>query len=252
MSDTFLLAAGPLGKSVRHFVVTCRALACTCLGLCLLAGGRVVLAAQESTIKLKSGATVSGRILRSNSDGLILLLQPDQVASVDGAALPTPVVEGARAPAFTATDLDGATQALPSSPPRVTLLQFWATWCPHCRSDLALIQDLHSRYHGQGLRVLGISIDQDVAKLRAFVRQKPMPYPVIADVEQAQRTGAAVSELYQAEGVPAYFLVDAQGVIRRAFAGSVTEGGRVDLEGAVRQLVSSDGTTPRAGDARRR
>ena len=210
------------------------------LGVLLLCATRPAQAAPaEAKIKLKDGTTVTGRILRSNSDGVILLLRADEVASINGEALPTPVLEGAAAPTFTATDLAGATQALPSSPPRATLIQFWATWCPHCRSDLPLVQNLYNRYHDKGLRVLGLSIDQDPAKLRPFVKQRQMSYPIISVVEQAQKTGVDLAELYQAEGVPAYFLVDTQGRIRRTFTGSVTEGYRVALDGPVQQLLGT-------------
>ena len=230
-----------------------RALVCWSVSLLLLSAMRPGWAApEEAKIKLKDGTTVTGRVLRNNSDGLMLLLRPEAVASVNGTALPTPVTDGALAPAFTATDLAGTTQALPSSPARATLVQFWATWCPHCRSDLPLIQDLHMRYHDQGLRVLGLSVDQNPAKLRAFVKQRQMSYPIISVVEQAQKTGIDLAELYQTEGVPAYFLVDAQGRIQQAFSGSVTEGGRADLEGAVQRVMASAGTTPRATDKRHR
>lgn len=184
--------------------------------------------------KLKDGQEFTGKLLGRDGEHIAVVLPRSGVASIDGKPLPPPIVQGSPAPDFQVTDLAGAAHKLSSYQGQVTLLQFWATWCPHCRSDLNLLKDLHERYGKQGLQVLAVSIDEDVNKLRSFVTEQRLAYPVIA--ARAQASGPSLSELYETGGVPAYFLIDPRGIVVNTFSGSAAEG-RIDLENQVKALL---------------
>ena len=215
-----------------------RAMSFACLCLLVACENYPAAAGEEVKLKLKNGSEFSGTLLRRNNDGVIFMLPYGEVESIDGQPLPAAVTAGAAAPAFTAADLSGVQHAIPAKAGGATLLQFWATWCPHCRSDMPLLQDLHARYHERGLQIIGVSIDTNADAVRSFVHDKRLAFPVIAALEHLQETNIDLSDLYQADGVPAYFLIDATGTIARTFSGSVTEGGRVDLEGAIQHLLA--------------
>ena len=99
------------------------------LTACLL----VPCAAYPATVRLQDGTEVSADVLERNAESVILRVPRANVSSVDGKSLPPAVTVGVKAPDFAAMDLSGATQHLDHDPKQPTLVQFWATWCPHCR-----------------------------------------------------------------------------------------------------------------------
>ena len=190
-------------------------------------------------VRLKNGSAVDGMVLGRDGHSLVLQLRRSDVASINGKPIPPPVVEGSVAPAFEAVDVLGATQRLrdPQAPSRATLLQFWATWCPHCRSDQAMMKDLFARYHDKGLHLLAISIDRDPSVLPAFIQEHGITYPVIAAADPRVSRHPSLPDLYEMQGVPAYYLIDDRGIILKTWSGSVTELGE-DLEGAVTRALA--------------
>lgn len=102
---------------------------------------------------------------------------------------------------------------IPQNPPTnnktgVCVLEFWATWCGPCQQVIPHMSALQRRFAGRATFV-GVSLDDDVDKLRRFVSQQgdKMAYAVVADA-----SGAAQRELFLksgARGVPHCFVLDA-------------------------------------------
>ena len=111
------------------------------------------------------------------------------------------------APKFSLTDLSGQKLDLSSYRGRVVLLDFWATWCGPCRTEIPRFVDLQSKYQDQGLQIIGISLDDDPKPVRVFYQQFKMNYPVaIGDANLAERYGGIL-------GLPVTFLIDRDGRI---------------------------------------
>lgn len=198
--------------------------------------------AMADQIRLKDGTEFSATVVGKDGEYAVVALPRSDIASVNGQVLPAPVAVGAVAPDFEAVDLAGTPHRLADAKGQVTLLKFWATWCPHCRADISLMKELFSRYHDKGLRMLAVSVDQDLGQLRSFVEKEQLRYAVIpVHSPSASTQQARLPELYETQGVPAYYLIDAQGLIARIISGSVTEG-RVDLESDVKRLLAADTT----------
>lgn len=192
--------------------------------------------AEAEKVRLKDGTEFAAQVLGRDAEHVTLAVARGQVDTVDGTPLPAPVTTGTQAPAFSALDLSGATQTVPVPASVVTLVQFWATWCPHCRSDLALLKTLSARYQAQGFRIVTVSVDKDLTALRRFVQEQKLPYPVIAAYEQPPSAQSSLPELYEMEGIPAYYVIDAQGIIAQTASGSFTESG-TDVEGTLKRLL---------------
>ena len=192
--------------------------------------------ARADEIRLKDGTEVSGTVLQRDGESLIVQVPRAAIEAVNGQPLPPPVAAGAPAPGFTAVDLAGVTHALAENGGRPTLLQFWASWCPHCRSDLSLVKKLFAQPQGKGLRLLTVSVDQDLNALQALIQKEQIPYPVIST-----STHPSLPELYEMQGVPAYYLIGADGTIVKTWSGSVTERPS-DFEDVVTRLLAPAGT----------
>jgi thiol-disulfide isomerase/thioredoxin len=203
------------------------------LAAALITGGGP---ASAERVKLSDGSEFSGQVVQRTAESVVVVVPRKSVASIDGERLPPPILEGSAAPDFTAADMTGATQSLQANRGSVTLVQFWASWCPYCRKDLSLVKALVRQYEGRGLKLVTVSIDEDMDKLKAFLRAEALAYPVIVGADAAR-----LSALYEASGVPAYFLVGRDGMLTGVWRGSVTasakEGQPTELEEQLAALL---------------
>ncbi len=210
------------------------------LALVLLLIGGVSEIAWADELKLKDGTKLSATLLQKDGESVIVQFPRASIVTVNGKPLPPPVVAGRTAPEFTAKDLSGTTHTLAETRGHVTLLQFWASWCPHCRSDLPYVKELVERYKNKGLQVLTVSVDREPDKLQGFIQEQQVAYPVISATAHPD-----VSEQYEVQGIPTYFLIDAKGTITNTWSGSLTEGkaeGKTELEHLLASLLTSPGT----------
>ncbi|MBT4519467.1 MAG: TlpA family protein disulfide reductase [Halieaceae bacterium] len=90
----------------------------------------------------------------------------------------------------------------------VVYLTFWASWCIPCRKEMPYLTQLWQRHRAQGFRVIGISVDEDVAAARQFAEEYDLPYPLARDADRS------ISSLYRVPGYPTHYLVDRRGRIR--------------------------------------
>ncbi|MFN8008903.1 MAG: TlpA disulfide reductase family protein [Terriglobia bacterium] len=119
-------------------------------------------------------------------------------------------------PQFSASSLDGKTVAMKDLSNKVVIIDFWATWCSPCREEIPHLNKLYSDLKGQGLEIVGISMDDgpDIEKdVKDFARKFRMEYPVVmGNDELADQFGGVV-------GLPTTFIVDRKGNIVKKFVG---------------------------------
>lgn len=142
------------------------------------------------------------------------------------------------APGFTLKDLSGHDVSLRQQRGRVVLVNFWATWCPPCRTEIPWLMELQERF-GAELVVLGVAMDEGGARAVApWVQRerfltngvsRPLRYPVLIGSD-------AVAEAYQVESLPVTFVVGRDGVVVRRIDGPFDP---ADLERSIRKLVSA-------------
>jgi thiol-disulfide isomerase/thioredoxin len=103
---------------------------------------------------------------------------------------------------------------------RVLLLNVWATWCLPCRDEIPALQALHDKHKGEGLELVGVSVDasgtDDV--VRGMMREYRMTYPVWRDPDEL------VLARFLTIGVPSTFLVDRGGILRWQKVGPLQPG----------------------------
>jgi len=116
-------------------------------------------------------------------------------------------------PGFSLVDLSGRTIASASLRGKVTLVEFWAEWCPPCRSTLTWLAETHRRL-GDSVNVLGIAVESEEANIRAMVKTMDLGYPIAMGSPQiALLFGDIVS-------VPTLFVFDGHGKTANVFYGA--------------------------------
>jgi len=110
-------------------------------------------------------------------ENLATLTQEEAVQKIQDA-----LAVGTSFPDFAEADLNGKPISVGALKGKVVLVDFWATWCPFCQLELPNIIDLYQQHHAAGFEVIGISLDDNRAKLQNFLKQTDgMTWPVYFD-----------------------------------------------------------------------
>jgi thiol-disulfide isomerase/thioredoxin len=136
------------------------------------------------------------------------------------------------APALSLVDLSGQKVSLSDLKGQVVALNFWATWCPRCRAALPHLMDLQDKYRAQGLRVIGLSIDESPKAVRKYFEMQRVNYPVAMADFKTRRDFGGIS------GVPTTVLIGRDGRIYFTRVG-VPEGAGIShyLESEIKMLL---------------
>ncbi len=119
---------------------------------------------------------------------------------------------GDLAPGFTLKDLQGESISLSDFRGKVVIFDFWASWCPPCRSSMPHLDEMRKRYQDEGLVVVTISLDPNTADISNFLEENGFTDLVV--LWESPTAAQAVKTLYGVSGIPHTFVVDRQGIIR--------------------------------------
>lgn len=86
------------------------------------------------------------------------------------------------------------------------LLEFWATWCPPCRTSIPHLNEIHAKFKDRGLQVVGVT-DEPNAAIKKFQKDVPMDYAVATD------TGGRLNEKMGVSSIPTAFLISTSGEV---------------------------------------
>lgn len=128
---------------------------------------------------------------------------------------------GGKAADFQLSGIDGkSTIKLSSYFGKPILLVYWASWCPHCRSEIPSIQKIYSDLHSSGLEVVSVSFDRSEKDAREFIKSKSVTFPVAYG---GNDKGMKVADMYGVSGIPVTFVIDKNAVVKSVFRGDPGE-----------------------------
>jgi len=116
---------------------------------------------------------------------------------------------------FTLTDLNGRTQSLNDYRGKIVLLNFWATWCKPCTTEMPAMQSAYDRLRDEGFVVLAVNELEDDEKVREHIREYKHTFPVLMDRENR------VANLYGVYGLPVSVFIDEAGIVQAYVKGGL-------------------------------
>jgi peroxiredoxin len=123
--------------------------------------------------------------------------------------------KGSPFPAFVLPAADGTMHDSREYSGRPLLINFWATWCPPCRREMADLDALNGTLGQNGLQLLAISVDSDRNLVKEYLRREGFGFTVLIDRNQQWSVSAL-----GIPGFPTTYLVGRDGIIRDAWVGA--------------------------------
>lgn len=128
------------------------------------------------------------------------------------------VSEGSAAPDFELKTLSGDSMSLSSVKGKKVIINFWATWCPPCRSEMPDMQKIQDE-HKDDVVVLAVNLtnsESSVDTVKSFVDELELTFPVLLDEK------GKINNQFEVLSYPTSYFVDENGVIQTKFVGALS------------------------------
>lgn len=123
-------------------------------------------------------------------------------------AFEAPILKGSGAGSTSANSSTAPSNLSPGSiKGTVTLLNFWATWCPPCKGEMPSIQKLQTAMKGTAFRIAAVSVGEAEKTVADFIAKQGYTFPVYLD------GNGALGQIFAAQGIPTTYIVDKTGKV---------------------------------------
>lgn len=114
---------------------------------------------------------------------------------------------------FQVLDMPGVEKLIAGNKGKTTLIMFWATWCPACKTELPVLEQLRAKYPKDKLDILAVSVDDTDQAMREFLKSRPTTLTV------AMATGDVSTE-FGVRSIPSLVIFDGEGQVAFNSAGA--------------------------------
>ncbi len=122
---------------------------------------------------------------------------------------------GMQAEDFNLTDLEGKSQSLSQYRGKIVLVNFWATWCKPCTTEMPAMQKIYDKLRDKGFVVLAVNELEDDAKVREHIKQYGHTFPVLMDRDNT------VANQFGVFGLPVSVFIDQEGRVQEYVKGGL-------------------------------
>ena len=129
---------------------------------------------------------------------------------------------GMQAEDFRLTDLEGKSQSLSQYRGKIVLVNFWATWCKPCTTEMPAMQAIYDKRRDQGFVVLAINELEDDARVREHIKQYGHTFPVLMDRDNK------VANQFGVFGLPVSVFIDQEGRVQEYIKGGLLTEQKID------------------------
>lgn len=169
--------------------------------------------------KIKKNYNALDPALKATKTGKTIKTKIDNYKSLD---------IGSVSPDFSAPNPDGKVLSLKESLGKVTIIDFWASWCGPCRAENPNVVALYNEYHSKGLNIIGVSLDKDGTKWKEAIAKDGLIWNHVSNLKFWQDP---IAEMYNIKSIPATFILDENGrIIARDLRGE-------DLHAKIKSLL---------------
>lgn len=142
------------------------------------------------------------------------------------------VDNGAAMPACKLTPLgEQAAVELSRYKGQVLYVDFWASWCGPCAKSFPFMNELHQQLKAEGLQVVAVNLDENVDDAKAFLKNIPADFTVLADVSKQ------CAKDFDVKAMPSTYIIDKQGVVKHIHLG-FKPGEAEEIKTIVEKLVT--------------
>ena len=124
----------------------------------------------------------------------------------------SPADVGKPAPDFTAPTPDGKMVSLKQSMGKVTIIDFWASWCGPCRKENPNVVALYNDFHSKGLNIISVSLDRpgQADKWKQAIAADRLNWTNVSNLKEWEDP---IAKQYAVTGIPATFILDEKGTV---------------------------------------
>ncbi|MEK4080123.1 TlpA disulfide reductase family protein [Solibacillus sp. FSL W7-1436] len=120
---------------------------------------------------------------------------------------------------FTLPTLNGEPVSLSDSKGKITIVNFWATWCPPCREEMPHMQSFYEKHHEE-VEILAVNVknmDDGRPAIEQFVQEHELTFPILLD------ESGEVGLTYEIMTLPTSYILDAEGRVFQKIIGAMDE-----------------------------
>jgi peroxiredoxin len=155
--------------------------------------------------------------------GAVLLAALTALPALDGWSMASRVpTVGMQAEDFRLPDLAGKEQSLSQYRGKIVLLNFWATWCKPCTTEMPAMQTMYDKLRDKGFVVLAVNELEDDARVREHIKQYGHTFPVLMDHDNK------VANQFGVVGLPVSVFIDQEGRVQEYIKGGLLTEQKID------------------------
>jgi peroxiredoxin len=137
---------------------------------------------------------------------------------------------GQPAPDFILENLEGQSITLSEFRGTPVLLNFWASWCGPCRSEMSFLQEIYTERSELQVTLLLVNIGESQAKVKDFMTALNLTMPVLLDSE------TTISTMYGISAIPTTYFIDEAGILQSRVIGAFAN--KAQIENEISKIIS--------------